>query len=318
MKAVRIHEYGGPEVLTYEDAPRPAPREGELLVRVHAAGVNPADWQIRSGKRSRLTGPFSLIPGFDVSGVVEATGRGVDRFKAGDAVYGMLSLGKGGAYAEYVAGTAENFAQKPRSLGHVEAAAMPVAALTAWQALFDAAGLSAGQTVLIHAAAGGVGHIAVQLSKWKGAHVIGTASGRNASFLRGIGADQVVDYTTTRLEEVVAGVDVVLDCVPRDVDAATDAAAEQTLERSRRVLRKNGVLVSICAGPSPESAGSGVTEMYVLAQSNGPQLAETARLVDGGHVKPTVNTVLPLRQARRAHELSQEGHTRGKIVLRVV
>ncbi len=319
MKAVRIHKYGGTDVLTYEDAPRPEPKDDEVLIRVHAAGVNPADWQIRSGKRFVLKEPFSLILGFDVSGVVETVGSSVAHFKVGDEVYGMLRLGKGGTYAEYVTSPATDVAHKPRSLDHIQAAAMPVVALTAWQALFDTAELSAGQRVLIHAAAGGVGHIAAQLAKWKGAHVIGTASGRNEDFLRELGCDEVVDYTTTRFEHVVRDVDVVLDAVVRDADAAIDAIAQDTLERSWGILRKNGVLVSICATPLSETAAAhGVRGKYVGAQPNGAQLAEIAKLVDAGHVKPTIATVLPLKEARKAHELSQQGHTRGKIVLRVV
>ena len=319
MKAVRIHKYGGPEVLVYEDAPRPEPNENEVLIRVHAAGVNPADWQIRSGKRGMLEEPFSLILGFDVSGVVEAVGRSVAHIKVGDAVYGLLRLGKGGAYAEYVATPVADVAHKPRSLDHVQAAAMPAVSLTAWQALFDAGELSAGQAVLIHAAAGGVGHIAVQLAKWKGAHVIGTASGRNEDFLRRIGVDAFVNYRTTRFEEVVRDVDVVLDLVVRDADEGIDALAGETLERSWSVLKKNGVLVSICTRPSSETAAAhGVRGTYLLAQPNAAQLTEIAGLVDAGHVKPTIAAVLPLREARKAHELSEKGHTRGKIVLRVV
>jgi NADPH:quinone reductase-like Zn-dependent oxidoreductase len=196
---------------------------------------------------------------------------------------------------------------------------MPVVALTAWQALFDAAALSAGQRALIHAAAGGVGHIAVQLAKWKGAHVIGTASGRNEAFLRELGCDEVVDYTTTRFERVVRDVDVVLDAVVRDADAAIDAIAQDTLQRSWGVLRENGVLVSICATPSPETAAAyGVRGEYAGGRPNGAQLAEIAGLADAGHVAPAIAAVLPLKEARQAHELSQQGHTRGKIVLRVV
>ena len=196
---------------------------------------------------------------------------------------------------------------------------MPVVALTAWQALFDAAELSAGQTVLIHAAAGGVGHIAVQLAKWKGARVIGTASVRNEDFLREIGVDEFVNYRTTRFEDVVRDVDVVLDGVVRNVDVISDAIAGETLERSWSVLKKNGVLVSICATPSSETAAAhGVRGKYILAQPNAAQLTEIAKLVDAGHVKPTIDTVLSLKKARKAHELSEEGHTQGKIVLRVV
>ncbi len=314
MKAIRIHKYGGPEVLTYEDAPRPEHGEDDVLIRVHAAGVNPADWQIRSGKRGVLEEPFSMTLGFDVSGVVEATGSNVRHFEVGDAVYGMLP----GAYAEYVAGPAASVAHKPRCLDHIQAAAMPVIALTAWQALFDAGELSAGQTVLIQAAAGGVGHIAVQLAKWKGARVIGTASARNEDFLREIGVDEFIDYRTTRFEDVVRDVDVVLDAVVRDADDDIDVLAGETLERSWSVLKKNGVLVSICTRPSPEAAAEhGVRGKYILAKSNAAQLTEIAGLVDAGHVKPTIAAVLGLKDARKAHELSQTGHTRGKIVLRI-
>lgn len=319
MKAVRIHEYGGPDVLACEDAPRPEPAEDELLIRVHAAGVNPADWQIRSGIRFVLERPFSLILGLDVSGVVETVGRRVTRLNVGDAVYGMLPVRGGGAYAEYAAGPATGVAHKPSSLDHVQAAAVPVVALTAWQALFEAGELTAGQTVLIHAAAGGVGHIAVQLAKWKGARVIGTASGRNEEFLRGLGVDEFVNYRTTRFEDVVRDVDVVLDPIPIDVDAASDAAAEETHERSWSVLKRNGVLVSICRTPSPQTAAAyGVRGKYILARPDGAQLAQIAKLVDAGHVGPLIDTVFPLEEARRAHELSQKGHARGKIVLRVV
>lgn len=323
MKAMRIHEYGGPEVLTYEDAPRPEPKDDELLIRVHAAGVNPADWQIRFGKRFLVEEPFSLIPGFDVSGVVEAAGSSVADFKAGDAVYGLMPIRQGGAYAEYVAGPAASVAHKPGSLDHIQAAAMPVVALTAWQALFDTAELSAGQRVLIHAAAGGVGHIAVQLAKWKGAYVIGTASSRNEDFLREIGCDEFVNYRTTRFEDVVGDVDVVFDTIGTEImqgpNLVKDPAAGETLERSWSVLKKNGFLVSICSTPSPETAAAyGVRCKWILADPNGAQLAEIAELVDAGHVRPTIATVLPLQEAAKAHELSQGGHTRGKIVLRVV
>jgi len=319
MNAVRIHEYGGPEVLVYEEAPRPEPGHDEVLIRVHAAGVNPADWQIRSGLRSRQKEPFALIPGFDVSGVIEAAGDGVTGLITGDAVYGMLPIRSAGAYAEYVASPASGVAHKPLSLHHARAAAMPVVALTAWQALFDAAQLSAGQRVLIHAAAGGVGHIAVQLAKWKGVHVIGTASGSSEEFVRKLGADEFVDYRTSRFEDVVREVDVVLDAVPRELDPASDAAAAETQERSWQVLKKGGVLVSICSTPSAEAAAAhGARGRYVLAEPNGGQLAEIAKLVDAGHVRPIVSAVLPLKEARKAHELSHGSHIRGKVVLRVV
>lgn len=317
MMAVRIHRYGKPCVLTYEEVPRPDPKEDELLIRVHATSVNPADWQIRSGRRFKLRRPFSLILGFDISGVVEAVGSGVTGFNVGDAVFGMVDVRNGGAYAEYVTAPAASITQKPRTLDHVQAAALPVVTLTAWQALFDAGQLSTGQKVLIHAAAGGVGHIAVQLAKWKGAYVIGTASSRNEVFLRTIGVDQFIDYRKTRFESVVRDVDVVLEAVNRDI--AVETFPGETLTHSWDVLKKNGVLVSICATPSSETAAKhGVHSKYILAQPNAAQLAEIAILADTGYIKPFISQVLPLKEVRRAHVLSQKGHTRGKIVLRII
>ena len=309
MKAVRIHDFGGPDVLSYEDAPQPSPERDELLIRVHAAGVNPADWKTRergaAGRRHQLP----LILGWDVSGVVEDVGAGVFDFNAGDAVYGLVRFpDPGSAYAEYLAAPASDVAPKPRSLDHVQAAAMPLVALTAWQALFDAAELAAGQTVLIHAAAGGVGHVAVQLATWKGARVIGTGSAGNEDFLRGIGADEFVDYTTTRFEDVVSDVDVVLDAI-----------GEETRERSWGVLKRDGVLVSILGEPSAEAAAAhGVRARRTLVQPNAAQLRELTMLFDSGDVRPAIDAVLPLTQAREAHERNEAGHTRGKIVLRVV
>lgn len=309
MKGVRIHKYGGPRVLTYEDVPRPEPKEDELLIRVHAAGVNPADWKTRSGKGIALKEQFPVILGWDVSGVVEAVGSYVDHFKLGDEVYGMVRFPKvGGAYAEYVTSPLTDVVHKPRSLNHIQAAALPLVALTAWQTLFGAADLSAKQTVLIHGAAGGVGHIALQLAKWKGTYVIGTCSGRNEDFLRKIGADEIVNYITTRFENVV-----------RDADVVIDTVGGKTKERSWSVLKKNGVLVSLHGTPSSETAAAyGVRSKYILVQTNATQLIEISKLVDAGYIKPTVDTVIPLKKTRKAHRLSQKGHTRGKIVLRVV
>jgi NADPH:quinone reductase-like Zn-dependent oxidoreductase len=308
MKAVRIHNYGGPEVLKFEDAPRPQPGNGEVLVRIHAAAVNPVDWKVRAGRlKERIQYPLPLIPGWDFSGVVEATGPGVTRLKKGDEVYARPDLARNGAYAEYIVAKESEVALKPKSVDHVQAAAIPLAALTAWQALFDTGGLKAGQKVLIHAAAGGVGSFAVQLAKWKGAHVIGTASGRNQSFLRELGVDEPIDYEKTRFEDVVHDVDVVLDTIGGD-----------TQKRSWNVLKKGGILVSIVSPASAEEAAKhGVRSGYVFVQPNASQLAEIAKLVDSGKLKPMVETVLPLSEARRAQEQSESGHTRGKIVLKV-
>ncbi len=309
MKAVRIHSYGGPEVLKYEDAPRPELGTTDLLIRVHAAGINPIDWKIRADRFKDIR-PYSfpLILGWDASGVVEATGTGAGTFKKGDEVYSRPDIVRNGAYAEYIAVKEAEVAFKPRSIDHVHAAAIPLAACTAWQVLFGAAGLSAGQKILIHGAAGSVGSFAAQLAKWKGAYVIGTASGRNQSFLQELGVDKAIDYEKTRFEEVVRDVDVVFDTIGGD-----------TQERSWQVLKKGGILVSIAAPPSAEKAAAhGVRQAFVFMQPNASQLAEIATLVDSGKLKPVVGTVLPLSEARRAHELSETGHTHGKIVLRVV
>ena len=308
MKAVAMHAYGGPEVLKYEDAARPDPATGEVLVRVHAAAVNPVDWKVRAGHlRGFLNYSLPLIPGWDLSGVVEATGAGVTDWKQGDAVYARPDLRRNGAYAEYIAVRASELGHKPRSIDHVQASAIPLACLTAWQALFDAGGLKAGQRVLIHAAAGGVGTFAVQLAKWKGAHVVGTASERNHAFLGELGVDEVIDYTKTNFEEVV-----------RDVDVVLDTMAGQTRDRSWKVLKKDGILVSILGQPSPEDAAQhGVRAAGVFVQPNQAELGEITKLVDSGKLRPIIETVLPLAQAARAHEMNQTLHTRGKIVLQV-
>ena len=307
MKAVRMHSYGGSDVLVYEDAPRPSIADDEILVRVHAAAINPVDWKIREGYLKQMIAyQLPIILGWDVSGIVEEVGSHVKDFQVGDAVYSRPDLTRNGGYAEYIAIRAAEVAAKPKSIDHIAAASVPLAGLTAWQALFDQANLSAGQTVLIHAAAGGVGTFAVQFAKWKGAYVIGRSS-RNQDFLRELGIDQVIDYQQTRFEDVVKDVDVVFDTIGGEVQ-----------ERSWQVLKKGGILVSIVSPPSKESAATyGVTEKYFFLQPNAAQLTEIAGLIDAGYIKTIVETVLPLNQARQAHELSQSGHTRGKIVLQV-
>ncbi len=306
MKAVRIHEYGGPEVLVYEDVPRPQAGAGEVLIHVRAAGVNPVDWKIRQGDRAGRWGhQLPLILGLDVAGEVEELGPGVERFHRGDAVFGDTGLGRDGCYAQYVTAKAADLAIKPKSLEFVQAASLPVVGYTAWQALFDTADLSADQSVLIHAAAGGVGSMAVQLAKWKGARVIGTCSAKNIDFVRQLGAHDVIDYTATRFEEVVHDVDVVFDTIGGD-----------TQKRSWGVLRKGGILVSVMGPPPAQDAAShSVRTAGVVAQPNGAELARIAELVTDGYVKPVVEMVLPLSDARRAHEVSQSMLVRGKIVL---
>ncbi|MBE9189619.1 NADP-dependent oxidoreductase [Gloeocapsopsis crepidinum LEGE 06123] len=309
MKAVRIHSYGGSEVLKYEDTPRPDITDDEILVQVHAVGVNPVDWKIREGYMQQgLNHKMPLILGWDVSGVVAKVGSNVNNFQTEDDVYAYTSLRRNGAYAEYIAIPAHEVAHQPKSLDYIAAASVPVAALTAYQALFDAAKLSAGQTVLIHAAAGGVGSFAVQLAKNKGARVIGTASARNHSFLKELGVDEAIDYNQVHFEDVVYDVDVVFDTIGDEVQ-----------EHSWKVLKSGGILVSIVSPPSQSTATQHkVRAAFVAVQPNKAQLAEIAALVDAGILKPIVDTVLPLSETRQAHELSQSGHMRGKIVLQVI
>lgn len=304
MEAVRIHQYGGPEELKVEEVPRPQAAAGEVLIRVHAAGVNPVDWKIRAGYlKDFMPVPMPFIPGIDVSGVVEATGPGVTQFKKGDEVFGA---GKG-AYAEFAVAKESELARKPASLDHVHATALPVAALTAWQALFNVAHLTAGQRVLIHGASGGVGSFGAQFAKAKGVYVIGTASGRNQAYLRELGVDEPIDYEKARFEDVVRNVDVVLD-----------TQGDDTQQRSWKVLQQGGMLVSIVQLPSAEEAAKhGARSARFVRQPNAGELSEIARLVDSGKVMVAVDSVLPLSEAVRAHELSQTGHARGKLVLKV-
>jgi NADPH:quinone reductase-like Zn-dependent oxidoreductase len=309
MKAVRVHEYGGPEVLKYEDAPRPQAGPGEVLIRVHAASVNPVDWKVRNGElRQMLRYKLPMIPGWDVSGVIEAVGPQAMRLKRGDAVYSRPDLSRDGTYADYVTVKESEVALKPKSIDHSTAAAIPLAALTAWQALYDGCKLSSGQTLLIHGAAGGVGTFAVQLAKMRGARVIATASKKNHDFLRSLGADEIIDYNTTKFEDVVHGVDAILDTI-----------TGETMERSWPVLKKGGILVSILQPPSPEKAAAhGVRCHHTFVQANVEQLNEIAKLVDAGKLKVIIEKVYPLAEARAAQESNAIGHTRGKIVLRVV
>ncbi len=309
MKAVCIYAYGDASVLVYEDAPRPHPGDGEVLVRVHAAGINPVDWKIREGHlKEMLHHTFPLVLGWDVSGVVEDVGAHITHLKVGDEVFSRPDIARDGAYAEFIVIKESEVALKPKSIDHIHAAALPLAGLTAWQTLFDAAALLPGQRVLIHAAAGGVGHIAVQLAKWKGAQVIGTAAAHNHEFLRKLGVDQAIDYDTQRFEEVVEPVDVVLDTMGGEIQA-----------RSWKVLKRGGMLVSIVNPPSGEiAAAQGVRQAFVFTQPNAAQLIGIAKLVDTEYLKAVVETILPLSDATRGQELSERGHQRGKIVLRVI
>lgn len=303
MKAIRIHEFGGPDVLRYEDIPESQPGPSEVRVRVIAAGVNPIDWKIRSGYME-LHLPMTV--GSDIAGVVDAVGQEVESFQPEDEVFGKASTGQGG-YAEYTVVNSTQIAQKPKSIGFIESAAIPTAGLAAWQSLFDIAGLENGQTVLIHGAAGGVGSFAVQFAKWKGAYVIGTASSKNAEFLKSIGCDEVIDYRNQRFEDIVGNLDVVLDTIGGD-----------TLERSWDVLKPGGFLVTTVASiPEETPQKYGVRAERLMTKADGRELAQIAAIIDEQKIKPIVTTVIPLADAQKAHEMSESGHTRGKIVLRV-
>ena len=310
MKAIHIHGRGGPDHLAYEDAPQPHPGPGQVLVCVYATGIiaNELKWDVTY--QTSAGSPRSLpIPGRDLSGVVEEVGPGVTRLVKGSEVYAMLGYGRDGAEADYTLALPNELAPKPSRLDYVHAAAVPLSALTAWQALFDHAHLVARQTALIHGGAGGVGVFAVQLVHWAGARVIATASARNHDLLRQLGADEIIDYTTTRFEEVVHGVDLVFDTVGGD-----------TLQRSWQVIKPGGVLVSIVS-PRPPAAltkGHDVRFAWFVVEPNRDQLIQVGTLIDADLVRPIVDKVFPLDQARLAYEQAAKGHPRGKIVLRVV
>ncbi|WP_424211653.1 NADP-dependent oxidoreductase [Streptomyces sp. BI20] len=307
MRAMVVNEWGGPEHLVEREVARPEPGLNEVLVRVRAAGVNPVDWKTRASGGLISWGPVPAV-GWDVSGVVEAVGPGVGHLRPGDEVFGMPSFpAQAGAYAEYVVGPARQFAPKPAGLDHVAAAALPLAGLTAWQALVDTAGVGPGTRVLVHAAAGGVGHLAVQIAKARGAYVIGTASAGKHGLVRELGADEVVDHRAVRFEEVVAPVDVVLDAI-----------GGENAERSLRVLRPGGRLI-VLPGPDavPATVPAGVTAQWVLVEPDGLGLRELTALVDAGRLRPVVEEVLPLAQAPKAHEIGERGRVTGKLVLSV-
>jgi NADPH:quinone reductase-like Zn-dependent oxidoreductase len=308
MKAIVIHEYGSPEVLKYEDVPRPEPKDDQLLVRVFAAGVNPVDGMIRSGMFSKNGNrAFPMILGGDIAGVVEEVGSKITKFKAGDPVFAYVSLDHGGGYAEYALATEREAAPKPKLLTYVEAAAVPIVALTAWQALIDTANLTADQTVLIHGGSGGVGTFAIEIAKVRGAKVIATASTANQDLLKQLGADVAIDYTKQKFEDVAKEVDAVLDSVGKD-----------TLARSYGVVKKGGVIVSIVARPDkPELTKRGIRGAALSVEPNSDELAEIGKLIDEGKIKVIVSQTFPLAEARKAQEQVATGHTRGKIVLKV-
>lgn len=305
MKAVIVKQWRGLDDTRAEEADQPQLAHGDVLVRVRATSINPVDWKIRDGYLAEYVSlPYPL--GSDFAGDVEALGEGVDGLPVGTAVYGMQGL-RGGAYAEYVTTNAGTLAKKPTTLSYAQAAGVPHAGLTAWQSLFDAGNLQAGQRVLIHAAAGGVGHFAVQFAKWKGAYVIGTASAQNEDFVRGLGADEFVNYQATPFENAVKDVDLVLDTIGFD-----------TAERSIKVIKPGGMLVCIVTPPPAEAAALHQVQVkYMGAQANNTDLAEIAQLIDAGQIKPHISHEMKFEQVHEALQINQLGHTRGKIVLTV-
>ena len=308
MKAVVIHEYGGAEVLKYEDVPQPEPKQDQLRIRVIAAGVNPVDGMIRSGMFDKEGHrAFPVILGGDISGVVEKVGSNITKFKSGDPVFAYVSLDNSGGYAQYALVTEREAAPKPRSLIYVEAAAVPIVALTAWQALIDTAKLKAGQTVLIHGGSGGVGSFAIQIAKAHGAKVIATASTANQELLKQLGADVVIDYTKQNFENIAKDVDVVLDSIGKD-----------TLARSYGVVKKGGIIVSLVARPDPaELEKHGIRGEALSVDPNSDELSEIGKLIDEKKINVIVSQTFPLSEARKAQEQVATGHTRGKIVLKV-
>ena len=306
MKAVVAHEYGAPEVLKFENVPRPEPREDEALVRVIASSVNPADPLTLSGKYAREFGThLPLIPGYDIAGVVEKTGANVTKLKVGDAIYGYPTFG--GGWADYVTVKEYEVAAKPKSLSFVETAAVPMGALTAWQALVDVAKLHAGQTILIHGGSGGVGNFAVQIAKARGARVIATASTANQDLLKQLGADVAVDYTKTKFEDVA-----------RDVDAVLDPVGKETLARSYSVVKRGGIVMSLVALPDrAQLEKHAIHGAAISVHPDTGDLAEIAVLIDAGKIKPIVTQILPLSEAITAQQQAATHHTRGKIVLRI-
>jgi len=315
MHAIQLRETDGTDALTLEDVPRPDPDSDELLVRVHAAGVNPLDWLICRGMVPELVDTaLPWIPGWDLSGVVASVGGDVTDFESGDRVFGTVRLpGSGGAFAEYVTVTAEEVTTKPRSLSHIEAAGVPVVGQTAFHALFEEAGLEPGERVLVHAAAGGVGHMAVQFAANTGADVIGTASGDNEAFLRDLGVDEFVNYHEECFEDVLTDVDVVLDGVGGAV-----------LERSVEVVRPGGVVVTLPEQPSEETVNECREEheievrfFDVIVDAEPSTLERVATRVEAGGIRPEIGETYPLAGVKEALDRSAERHVRGKLVLDV-
>lgn len=305
MKAVRIHQFGGSDVLRIDEIPIPSPQRGEILVKAHAASVNPVDYKIRAGRYPAVRADkLPYVLGRDVSGEVAACGPGVAGFAQGETVYGAPAIERG-AYAEYVILREAEAARKPSPLDHVGAAAVPLAGLTAWQGLFRHGGVKAGQRVLIHAGSGGVGHFAIQFAKAKGAYVITTASQAHLQFVRDLGADEAIDYKKRPFEDALRNVDMVFDLI-----------GGQTQQRSWVVLKRGGILVSTLTAPDQESAAAhGVRALRYTVAESGSDLAEIGALIEAGKVTPKVTLTFPLDEAPAAQEAVEAGHTEGKVAL---
>lgn len=317
MKAIQIHEFGGPEVLSYEEVERPTPAADELLIKVYASGVNPVDGVIRQGGTAAMRAMLQLplIPGWDLAGIVEEIGSDVHNFQKGDAVYGTPNFPGNGSYAEYAVGKASQFARKPASMTFNEAASVPLAALTGWSGMFGYGQLQVGQRILIQGASGGVGSFSVQFAKAKGAYVIAMASGANLNYLRQLGADEVIDYKTQSFEQLVQAVDIVLEASPvRD---------NQERVKAISTLKEGGILVSVNVdfpfNDDVQQALAAKNAQGALAYNTPKKewLEEIARLIDEGKVKTTLSKVYPLAQAAEAQQESATWHVRGKLVLEI-
>jgi NADPH:quinone reductase-like Zn-dependent oxidoreductase len=307
MHAVVIRGYGGPEVMKLEEGARPEPAQDEVLIRVVAASINPVDVAIRKGYLAELVGGFPLILGMDAAGIVEKIGGKVTNYKAGDPVFAFFTLKGEGGYAEFVAAKENEIALKPSTVSFAQAAAAGAAGSTAWEALVDTANLHAGQTVLIHGGSGGVGHLAIQIAKARGAKVFATASTANQEFLRQMGADVAIDYTRTKFEDVAKDVDVVLDTVGRD-----------TLERSYGVVKKGGIIVSIVDDPKPEALEAhGIHGVSLRCTPKARVMEELGKLMEAKKLMPVISQTFPMTDVVQAHQQIATGHTRGKIVLKI-
>jgi NADPH:quinone reductase-like Zn-dependent oxidoreductase len=315
MRAVSQDSLGGADVLRLTDVPKPTPKPTEVLVRVHAAGTNPVDWQTREGRgMAHVLGAPPFVLGWDVAGVVEEVGFGVTTLAVGDEVFGMPWFPRAaGAFAEYVTAPSRQFVRKPASISMNQAAALPLAALTAWQAIVDTAHVSAGQRVLITAGAGGVGHLAVQIAHALGAEVATTASARNHAWLRELGATTTIDYTATRFEDEVKDIDVVIEMM--------GDARDRSSTRALRTLRPGGLLVAVPAGVSPELQDAadrlGVRVTPFLVEPDSAGLRHVAELIEAGKIHVEVERAFPLAEAAAALTAVESGHTRGKIVLQI-